>query len=81
MAEDGTKAAQDCFCGRQRAGRDDAGRSVSCNETRYLGWWRGGKSMLGGEPRTGDGWTLGDWVEALEGSDVVINLPGRSVDW
>jgi hypothetical protein len=36
--------------------------------------------MLGGEPRTGDGWTLGDWVEALEGSDVVINLPGRSVD-
>jgi len=27
-----------------------------------------------------DGRTLGDWVEELDGSDVVINLAGRSVD-
>jgi uncharacterized protein len=27
-----------------------------------------------------DGRTLGDWLEALEGADVLINLAGRSVD-
>ena len=35
---------------------------------------------VGAPGRLWDGRTLGDWAEAIDGADVVINLAGRSVD-
>lgn len=45
--------------------RDPAGDFERVKGVRYMGW---------------DGGTLGDWVEVLEGAELVVNLAGRTVN-